>query len=201
MRLSHCSQPGHEGEVIHRCAALAESSDSVFSRVAGVTGLEPAASGVTGRRSNQTELHPRCMYPCRSRPQPRRSAGRPDVLRHLAGVKDARAVRLTSLTFGNERDPGLGGDHNESVRRRKGVGRCAVCPKFGSEWPATRSRWSKGWWAMTGSNRRPLRCKRSALPAELIARLRWAGIMRIPSRNETCRPKFGRHADLRIQID
>ena len=26
--------------------------------VAGVTGLEPAASGVTGRRSNQTELHP-----------------------------------------------------------------------------------------------------------------------------------------------
>ena len=26
--------------------------------VAGVTGLEPAAFGVTGRRSNQTELHP-----------------------------------------------------------------------------------------------------------------------------------------------
>ncbi len=26
--------------------------------MAGVTGLEPAASGVTGRRSNQTELHP-----------------------------------------------------------------------------------------------------------------------------------------------
>jgi hypothetical protein len=27
--------------------------------VAGVTGLEPAASGLTGRRSNQSELHPR----------------------------------------------------------------------------------------------------------------------------------------------
>lgn len=26
------------------------------------------------------------------------------------------------------------------------------------------------WWAVTGSNRRPLRCKRSALPAELTAR-------------------------------
>ena len=26
--------------------------------MAGVTGLEPAGSGVTGRRSNQTELHP-----------------------------------------------------------------------------------------------------------------------------------------------
>ena len=27
-------------------------------KMAGVTGLEPAASGVTGRRSNQTELRP-----------------------------------------------------------------------------------------------------------------------------------------------
>ena len=26
--------------------------------MAGVTGLEPATSGVTGRRSNQSELHP-----------------------------------------------------------------------------------------------------------------------------------------------
>ncbi len=30
-----------------------------MKKMAGVTGLEPAASGVTGRRSNQTELHPR----------------------------------------------------------------------------------------------------------------------------------------------
>src|SRR5882724_346756 len=29
---------------------------------------------------------------------------------------------------------------------------------------------SEGWWAMTGSNRRPPRCKRGALPTELIAR-------------------------------
>ena len=29
-----------------------------YQLVAGVTGLEPAASCVTGRRSNQTELHP-----------------------------------------------------------------------------------------------------------------------------------------------
>ena len=34
--------------------------NSVIARdcVAGSTGLEPAASGVTGRRSNQTELRP-----------------------------------------------------------------------------------------------------------------------------------------------
>ena len=30
--------------------------------MAGVTRLELAASGVTGRRSNQTELHPPFMY-------------------------------------------------------------------------------------------------------------------------------------------
>ena len=29
---------------------------------------------------------------------------------------------------------------------------------------------NEGWWAVTGSNRRHLRCKRSALPAELTAR-------------------------------
>ena len=30
----------------------------------------------------------------------------------------------------------------------------------------------KKWWAMTDSNCRPSRCKRDALPAELIARIR-----------------------------
>lgn len=34
---------------------------------------------------------------------------------------------------------------------------------------ATRSLGEGWWWAMTGSNRRPTRCKRAALPAELIA--------------------------------
>lgn len=29
--------------------------------MAGVKGLEPSTYGVTGRRSNQTELHPRCL--------------------------------------------------------------------------------------------------------------------------------------------
>ena len=43
----------------------AEKMGAIFSKpsnywecVAGSTGLEPAASGVTGRRSNQTELRP-----------------------------------------------------------------------------------------------------------------------------------------------
>ena len=32
-----------------------------YQLVAGVTGLEPATSCVTGRRSNQTELHPQMV--------------------------------------------------------------------------------------------------------------------------------------------
>jgi hypothetical protein len=32
--------------------------ENYYQLVAGVTGLEPATSCVTGRRSNQTELHP-----------------------------------------------------------------------------------------------------------------------------------------------
>ena len=41
-----------------------------LSMVAGVTGLEPAASGVTGRRSKPTELHPQ------KQPTARHLAGR-----------------------------------------------------------------------------------------------------------------------------
>ena len=41
-------------------AKLGAFSNKAIARdcVAGSTGLEPAASGVTGRRSNQTELRP-----------------------------------------------------------------------------------------------------------------------------------------------
>src|SRR5690606_33628363 len=37
-----------------------------------------------------------------------------------------------------------------------------------------RGRWPAPWWAVTGSNRRPSRCKRDALPAELTALARGA---------------------------
>ena len=39
-------------------SVLLEYISLKINQVAGVTGLEPAAFGVTGRRSNQTELHP-----------------------------------------------------------------------------------------------------------------------------------------------
>ena len=38
--------------------------------MAGVTGLEPATSGVTGRRSNQSELHPQLRKAAKNRAEP-----------------------------------------------------------------------------------------------------------------------------------
>ena len=50
-----------------RVAALMEFIVTVTAfrsirEMAGVTGLEPATSGVTGRRSNQSELHPQRFH-------------------------------------------------------------------------------------------------------------------------------------------
>src|SRR5258707_4803385 len=44
---------------------------------------------------------------------------------------------------------------------------------YGRKWVergAHRHGSTRAWWAVTGSNRRPSRCKRDALPAELTAR-------------------------------
>ena len=42
-----------------RKKGLSKTAESLVSLVAGPTRLELATSGVTGRRSNQTELRPR----------------------------------------------------------------------------------------------------------------------------------------------
>ena len=54
--------------------------------MAGVTGLEPAASGVTGQRSNQLSYTPAFRSAVA-----RSLAGGDHLLSHLAGVKRARA--------------------------------------------------------------------------------------------------------------
>ena len=79
-------------------------------KVARVTGLEPATSGVTGRRSNQLSYTP------------------------------TQKNYQTIYAHPN--------DKSRSVRQLTG---------------------HNEWWAVTGSNRRPSRCKRDALPAELTA--------------------------------
>ena len=47
------------GDVCPKPRKKAVRSDSKGVKMAGTTGLEPATSDVTGRRSNQTELRPR----------------------------------------------------------------------------------------------------------------------------------------------
>ena len=44
--------------LIDKCCFATFLDDNHYQVVAGVTGLEPATSCVTGRRSNQAELHP-----------------------------------------------------------------------------------------------------------------------------------------------
>ena len=119
--------------------------------MAGVTGLEPAASGVTGQRSNQLSYTPSGAR-----------AGEPGngaavMYSSPRGVSSEGPSLPESL--GDDGCPGLSG-------RPARAGRVSLHTK------------GQGWWAMTGSNRRPSRCKRDALPAELIARPFGSGTQR-----------------------
>ncbi len=58
-----------------------------------MTGLEPAASGVTGRRSNQTELHPRSWDAVMYSTAPRVSSGPQAEEPHFLGFPPASPVR------------------------------------------------------------------------------------------------------------
>ncbi len=100
------------------------------------TGLEPATSGVTGRRSNQLSYSPAT----------RLRNGRTGNLPDRIGAGPSQARREASPAAGRRPCPGASAATHRPSRR------------------------AAQWWAVTGSNRRPSRCKRDALPAELTAR-------------------------------
>ena len=107
--------------------------------MAGATGLEPATSGVTGRRSNQLSYAPSALD--------RACTLNPPAQRCQAGARRSyrpSACRLASAGIAAPAGPAFPGPC------------CALCSGL-------------QWWAMRDSNPRPPRCKRGALPAELIA--------------------------------
>lgn len=57
----------------------------------------------------------------------------------------------------------------EWLAQPKQAGRARLRPKWASARQPSQRSACEGWWAVTGSNRRHLRCKRSALPTELTA--------------------------------
>jgi hypothetical protein len=109
--------------------------------VAGATGLEPAASGVTGRRSNQLSYAP--------------AYGR----HYILGGAPTRTLAPMGCQANEPqfRPANLARESNSNHPRD-------VVLNFPAStlWPP--------WWAMRDSNPRPPRCKRDALPTELIAR-------------------------------
>ena len=68
--------------------------------MAGVTGLEPAASCVTGRRSNQAELHPRIWWAVRD------SNSRPSRCKRDALPTELTALLLTSPVIPTKTESG-----------------------------------------------------------------------------------------------
>jgi hypothetical protein len=118
--------------------------------VAGVTGLEPAASGVTGRRSNQLSYTPSKTRAC--------------LVAVVAWFfyRTTPKMLLIRQEF-KKNDPA-------SLLRQT-----SITPKQHKQRPATSSAIItsyilgniREWWVVRGSNPRPTRCKRVALPAEL----------------------------------
>jgi hypothetical protein len=124
-------QENHQGYT-----EISEEEELLLARV---TGLEPATSGVTGRRSNQLsytrsgrgeELGP-LKRPVKRQP--------PGLLEKLSSFKPGSRIVGKLL-------PAL-------IDRR-----------WSSRWLTVRLVLSDDWWAVTDSNRRPSRCKRDALP-------------------------------------
>ena len=113
-----------------------------------MTGLEPATSGVTGQRSNQLSYTP-CE--CRNSLKPSDSFSQCSVLTNLESPPTFHFGVTLRLAI--------------TSRRRACRRAIALCdPSYAGGFAEARG----GWWVMTGSNCRPPRCKRGALPTELI---------------------------------
>ena len=124
----------------------------IFWKVmAGVTGLEPAASGVTGRRSNQLSYTPL------------------ETRTYLFAVvpwffhRTTPKMLLIRREFKKNDPASL--LHQTSITLKQHKPHPATSSAFLTLDIFLKNIWE--WWVVRGSNPRPTRCKRVALPAEL----------------------------------
>ena len=170
-----------------------------------MTGLEPAASGVTGQRSNQLSYTPafrsrifhletvvRVVKTFRRRTAadsgPRPDPADPPQGRPRSSLADDllnpqttdQPCELAGSGLTGARLPDMADNQvirvSEPIRRILRVAWCCNRKLDPCDAPGVRGRRKEQilnggvqWWAVTGSNRRPTRCKRVALPAELTA--------------------------------
>src|SRR5881296_2322290 len=84
------------------------------------------------------------------------------IISHRGGTsrtgKGARSRRLLAAPSGRA-----------AALRAPGCGTAIVFGWPGADLPAGKGAWVPGWWTARGSNPRPPRCERGALPAELLA--------------------------------
>ena len=147
-------------KIPHRRARVMESR--FMGKMAGVTGLEPAASGVTGRRSNQLSYTPlRGSFSAAPQGPVRERA------RYVVQPPNRCQERSADIfQFDeNRRKPGPSPLPRRPVSGRHATRIPLASAKKVSSWIIV-----EGWWAVTGSNRRPSGCKPDALPTELTAR-------------------------------
>ena len=83
------------------------------------------------------------------------------------GTRRAYRFGLRGKRWGRDKHYGREGDYG---RWTKPAHRDLAPPVSGPSSQRARPRLKRSWWAVTGSNRRPSRCKRDALPTELTAR-------------------------------
>src|SRR5262249_32899273 len=167
------------------CRSAADSG----AETAGATGLHPAASGVTGRRSNQLSYAPvpgrredgQVYCTPTEQSSNRGLAGLPQPFPGKGMARTGFRIALESLSLSliRERCADIALVNNHVALQQLDIAHPAALLRrgFGGH-PASwlmrakilrSAQGEAGWWAMRDSNRRHPRCKRGALPTELIA--------------------------------
>ena len=128
--------------------------------MARVTRLELATSGVTGRRSNQLSYTP-IFRPVVPEPDP--------LEKVLSGKTRPADCQACPPLLSKEKLNGPMRSKRMGMQRVKPHEHVIARGAKTAVWQ--QGLWGKEWWVVRGSNPRPTRCKRVALPAELTTHI------------------------------